>query len=480
MSLRKPVQLILIAGLVLCLLQPAIMTATAANENYVSVYTGPVDNGSTTTANGCFLRFDLVNGSNSAHVTVSSPSYPQQAVTISPDQSYYYYDALRIYVAEINFTSGRITVDISKPASSGGDTPASSGTRLSCDTPGLQALAGDLVTFPITIQNNNNEDKTYTLSSSSGTGWGIRFTAGGKGLYKIYVPKMQSRTVNLEVSTTGASAVGEKKITANVDSQSIDVYVYITSVNQSAEVTTKLTSKIASVGDKIYYDLSIRNLQQKENLYRLAVTGLPENWYYRYKEDPNSVDELAEVIVPASTDKAMTLEIVPPYSVDTGDYNFTATITTPEGSTISKDFTLRLKSSVAMSMTSSKLAYDAKPGEQFNIDVYVRNDGNGAALTNVYLDTKAPDGWQVQVSPNKTTSIKAGQSQAFRVKVTPPGNIVASDYDVTITARSDQAEKEKDYRVSITVDSYVPYIGAGIIGLVLLGLVLVYRMYGRR
>jgi uncharacterized membrane protein len=110
----------------------------------------------------------------------------------------------------------------------------------------------------------------------------------------------------------------------------------------------------------------------------------------------------------------------------------------------------------------------------------VRNTGNGAALTNVYLDTKAPDGWTVQVTPNQTNSVAAGNAATFRVKVTPPGNIVASDYDVIITAKSDQAEKEKDFRITVKVDSIVPYIGGAIILFVVVGLLLVYRKYGRR
>ncbi len=66
-------------------------------------------------------------------------------------------------------------------------TPVPGGTRLTCDTPGLQALAGDTVLFPITIQNNNNEDRTYTLSASSGTGWGMRFVSGTTSIYKVTV-----------------------------------------------------------------------------------------------------------------------------------------------------------------------------------------------------------------------------------------------------------------------------------------------------
>lgn len=478
---------VILAALTVCMLLFLVQLLTVgtamASSTYTSVYTGQVDSGSTINANNCFVRFDLVNGSSSAHVTVRSPNNPQQEVTISPDQSYFYYNVLKVYVAEINFSANKILVDISKPEGTGdGDTAAATqtGTVLSSETPGLLALAGDTVVFPITIQNNNNIDKTYTLSTSSDTDWDIKFMSGDQGIYRIFVPKMQSKTVNLVIKTTGSSAVGEKKVTAKADDKSIDVSVYITSVNQSADVAAKVTSKIASIGDKIDYDISIKNLQTKENLYKLSVTGLPDNWYYQFKENAGDTNEIAESVIPASSEKNLVIEIVPPYSVSEGDYNFTATVTTPEGTVIARDFTLKLKSSVSMSMTSSKLAYEAKPGEQFPIDVYVTNTGNGAALTNVFLDIKAPTGWLIQVTPNQTNSIKAGGSQTFRVQVTPPGNLVASDYDITIMAKSDQAEKEKDYRVTITVDSYIPYIGAATIGLVLVGLVLIYTKYGRR
>ncbi len=282
MSLSKYVLQIVIVCMALYCLQHVAVATVAANE-YTSVYTGTVDNGSINTYEGCFVRLDLAADSPGAHLTVSSPNYPQQMVTISPGNSYYYYNVIKVYVSEINKTSGKIWVDIAK-YTGGSPTPAVSGTKLTCDTPGLQALAGDIVTFPITIQNNNDEDKTYTLSASSGTGWALRFVSGDKGLYKLYVPRMSSKTVNLEVRTTGATGIGEKKITASVDSQSIDVYVQITSVNQSADVTATVSSKIASIGDKITYDIRIKNLQTQENIYRLSASGLPENWYYRFKE----------------------------------------------------------------------------------------------------------------------------------------------------------------------------------------------------
>jgi uncharacterized membrane protein len=265
-----------------------------------------------------------------------------------------------------------------------------------------------------------------------------------------------------------------------VDKARFDVSVDVTSANKTAEVSAKVSSKIAYIGDRIAYDISIKNLKPDEAEFRLAVTGLPDNWYGRFKEDAASPGELAETVVPGSSNKDLVLEVVPPYSVTPGDYNFTAVVTGPDGLGVNKSLALTLKSGGSMTVTAPRLSYDAKPGQPFAIDLYVSNSGQGTALTNVYVDTAAPDGWLVQCSPNRTNSIKAGGSQTFTLTVTPPVSIVASDYEVAAKVKSDQYVVEKDYRIRVTAGSMVPYIGAGIIVLVVVGLAAVYMKFGRR
>jgi uncharacterized membrane protein len=467
----------LTAVFVLCLVASAMMPAAA--DSYETVFSDWVTDGQIVHVNGCYATFNLTNGSTTVQATVSGPGAAEQVVNIPLGQAYYYPGLIRIYLVNVDQVNHKAFVDIASLSSSG-DSSQPTGTKLTCNTPGQTALAGDVVTFPITINNYNDGDRTFTLSSSTDTGWSVGFTYGGKGIYKVYVPKSQSQVVNLEVHTSASTPVGEHKVTAKVDSTSIDVYVYITSVNQSVEVSTTVGSKIAAIGDKIYYDVHLKNLQSSENVYNLSVSGLPDSWYYRFKETAASTDEMAEVVVPASSEKSLVLEIVPPYNVAEGDYNFTATVGSGDGTKIDKGLTLKLKSGSGMTVTTSKLAYDAKPGQSFNIDIYVTNNGRGAALTNVYPDVKAPDGWTVVVSPNRTNSIKAGESQKFTLSIVPPGNIVASDYEVDANVKSDQAETDKVYRVTVSTESYIPYIGAGLILVVLVGLVLMYKKYGRR
>ena len=468
MILRKTIM----ALLAIFLLAGAVQ-APAFSESYESVFSDWANDGKVVMANDCYVDLSISNGSLEAHV--SGPDHPAADVNIPAGQTYYYYNVLRIYVASVNDSRAYVSVD--KFVSSSG---TSSGTHVSCDIPGQTALGGDVVSFPLVIQNNDQSDHTYTLSSSSDVSWKTWFQYGDKGVYKVAVPATQSKTVNLMVQTWSNTAVGEKKVVASVDNIKLDVFVDITSANRSADVSTDVSSKIAHIGDQVSYGVSIKNLQASENHYDLSVTGLPENWYARYKESDAATEEIDEAVVPGTSTKSMVLEIVPPYSVAPGDYNFSAVVKGPDGLSMSKNLTLTLKSGGGMSVTTTKLAYNAKAGETFKIEMYVSNSGQGTSLTNAYVDVSAPDGWIVSCSPERVNSIKPGDTQDFTLSVQSPGNVVASDYEVSAKAKSDQAESDKDFRITIQTESYIPYIGGGIIVLVIIGLVVMYRKYGRR
>lgn len=459
--------------LLLCLLSGALMAPAQAGTVYTSVFSGTVNSGDMKSAGGCFVSFGITNGS--VHVEVTSPDYGSGDAYVPAGNAYYFKNMLRIYIASIPTPSSAV-VDISKTTSS----TAGTGIKAYCDTPAQNTLAGDEVSFPITIQNNLASDETLSLSSEFPGGWSTKYDYNGKDIYQIYVPASSTRTVNLVVSTPYTSSIGQQTVYAKVGDSTVELYVDITSVNESVDVSAKLSSQIAYIGDKIYYDLTLDNLQAAENVYQLSVTGLPENWYYMYLESRSSSSELAETVVPASIQKSLVLCIVPPYSVSAGDYNFTSRITTSSNQTITKDLALKLKSGTSMTVNVDKLAYTASAGQTFTMNVYVTNSGTGSALTNVYPEVTAPSGWVVSSSPESASTIKSGETQTFVISVQPPGNIVASDYDVSVNIKSDQATDTEDFRITIATSSYVPYVAGGIILVVLVGLVFLYKKYGRR
>jgi uncharacterized membrane protein len=295
------------------------------------------------------------------------------------------------------------------------------------------------------------------------------------------VPQGQSKTVNVIVNTAYSTPVGEKHITVSADSSTSSLAVSITSANSSVDVELGIDSVIASVGGTIYYDVSLQNLQPENSDYKLSVTGLPEGWYYRYVSARGSTEEMAEAIVPASGTKNIALQIVPPLSAQVGDYSFAAVVTTPDGVNITEDLMLKLKGSVSMSVTTDQLAYSTSPGQSFDIRVYVTNNGQGGSLTNVYPNVEAPSGWTVNVTPATVNSIKPGETQIYTVSVLPPANIVPNVYAVNIAVKSDQSTSStSNYQITITTSSIIPYLGGALVLVVIGGLVLMYRKYGRR
>jgi|AGTN01.2.fsa_nt_gi Predicted membrane protein len=455
----------------------AILPALSAAESYSSQFSGVVHDGDVKTVNGCSLIFTVPDVVGASLLVQVQSVYGTGNISVSPGNPYYYYDRLLIYVVTMNATSRQAYVDIQVPVVT--PTPGPTGTKIYCDTPGQLALGGDTVTFPIVIQ-NYGDDHTYSLSATNYAGWSTHYEYNGRQINQIYVPENDKRTLNLVVETSYTSPINTHSITAKVDGNSLGLSVTITSVNSSVSVSAQVSTVIGSIGGSADYTLFLENVQSQDNGYSLSVTGLPDGWYYKFKESAQSTGELAEVIVPASSTKSLILEITPLLSAEEGDYNFTAVVTTPDGNEITKNLTLRLKGSIGMSAASDTNRYDASPGQAFSIPIYVTNSGKGQALTDVHLEVSAPSGWTVTTSPEQYNSIKAGETQLFTVSVVPPANIVASLYELDINVVSDQQQTTKVYQINVTTSSIIPYVGGVIVLMIVGGLFVMYRRYGRR
>lgn len=182
---------------ILCLLIGALSAPALAVENCESVFSDWVGSGKTIAAGGCYVDVTVINGSG-IHAHVRSPEYPEDEVNIPAGNAYYYYNVLRVYVAAVNSTYNSALVEVARASASSAPT---SGTRLYCYTPGQEALGGDVVSFPIVIQNNDRGDRTYKLSSFSDIGWKTWFKLDDKSIFMVTVPASGSKTVDLMVQT---------------------------------------------------------------------------------------------------------------------------------------------------------------------------------------------------------------------------------------------------------------------------------------
>ena len=75
-----------------------------------------------------------------------------------------------------------------------------------------------------------------------------------------------------------------------------------------------------------------------------------------------------------------------------------------------------------------------------------------------------------------------GQTANATVSITPASSAIAGDYIVTLSARADQVTTPQTIQLRTTVEtsSIWGFVGIALIVLVLIGLFLVFRRYGRR
>ena len=247
-----------------------------------------------------------------------------------------------------------------------------------------------------------------------------------------------------------------------------------------ADFAVKSALKAIMVGSTPIFEFELKNIGKTDDTYRLSVEGLPDKWYARYKESTDDTGGVSEVFLKSGEEKTLYLEFIPPFNVQTGDYNFTSTV---ESTTrfYEQDLTLTVEGEVDMAAYSpGGYKYEAGKGETIPLEITVSNTGSGATLTDINLEISASEGWRVSVEPELVTSLDPGEKETFSITVIPPTDIVAGEYRLDVTVKSDQAEIDEEFRIAVTEHSNIALIGIIMLGAVAAGLWYMFRKYGRR
>ena len=119
-------------------------------------------------------------------------------------------------------------------------------------------------------------------------------------------------------------------------------------------------------------------------------------------------------------------------------------------------------------------------GTKTPIDFLVGNAGT-APIRNLAFVTKKPsDKWTVEFKPDKIDALNPGEVREIKMEILAPDRTIAGDYLLTLTANAAEATKSSEFRVTVSTPTIWGWIGFGIVGLVVLGLAIVFFRLGRR
>lgn len=286
-------------------------------------------------------------------------------------------------------------------------------------------------------------------------------------------------TYTVKVTKPGYRAWDKEDVEVRIGRTTDLGIVTLDKENFFAELRVKSPSRVVSIGTNPQYEMALKNAGRNSDTYALAIQDLPEQWYARFKESKESTEEVTEIYIPAGEEKTLYLDVIPPYSVDVGEYNFTALI----GSSTQQyeeNLTLKLRGSYNMRTYTKSYRHDINRGDTLTFDMTISNTGVGGALTNIGINMTAPEGWRATVDPASVASLEPGQRATVQVTVVPPADIVAGEYKIVAQVKSDQAEGEDEFRVVVKEQSYVALLGLLVMAGVAAGLWYMFRKYGRR
>ncbi|MGI8533676.1 MAG: COG1470 family protein, partial [Candidatus Limnocylindrales bacterium] len=137
--------------------------------------------------------------------------------------------------------------------------------------------------------------------------------------------------------------------------------------------------------------------------------------------------------------------------------------------------------SYAMSISTAdgRLNATVVGGGSTTLPIVITNDGT-AELTDVTLSASPPGEWEVTFEPSTIASVPVADSVTVNATITTAGNAVAGDYQWPIEADAADASDSIEIRTTVETSSIWGFVGLALIAVVIAGLFLVFRRYGRR
>ena len=245
----------------------------------------------------------------------------------------------------------------------------------------------------------------------------------------------------------------------------------------------KLTSQYpvltTASGQTLKFTVDLKNEINKP-LTTSLVAQPPQGWTVRFK--PQFGDQqISSIQLKENASETLSVEIDTPATAEAKEYP--VTVQARAGAfEASANIKVSLKGTQDLKMGSlaGTLNTSVTAGTKTPIDFVVGNAGT-APIRNLGFVTKKPsDKWTVEFKPDKIDSLGPQEVKQIKMEILAPDRTIAGDYLLTLTANSPETNKYVEFRVTVSTPTIWGWVGFGIVGLVVLGLAIVFFRLGRR
>lgn len=353
--------------------------------------------------------------------------------------------------------------------------------ELVTDYPGITVEPGGNASFALKVTSPSRQRVALAVVSAP-AGWRTVLRGGGSQISAVYSDPNTPPGVELDVQVPADAPAGVHRVVvrATAGGETRDLALDLT-VAQDAAGTYTFASEFnrlrGAPTTAFRFDVSLRNASSRRVTFTLAGQG-PEGW--KVEARPSAQQQAATLSVDPGGKGTIQVEADPPDDIPAGEYPIRVTAT-GGGQTVNLDLTAEVTGTpkLGFATASERLNARGRAGRRTGVSLVVRNEGS-APLAGVTLSGSPPSGWEVTFEPESVAAVRPGQSVPVTAVIQPKGDAVAGDYVVTLTAAGAGSSKPLELRFAVQGSPAWGFLGVGLIGAAVAGILYLFRRYGRR
>ena len=361
----------------------------------------------------------------------------------------------------------------------------------STDYPGVTIKPGGTSTFTLYITNTGSEETTVELSAEDlPEGWEGSFQGSSNEVSMVHVGAYQKKedSPSLSYSLTVPEDTKEDIYTISLNAKGGDVdeslalTVKVDAEEKkigAGEFSTDYAQQEGDSGTKFSYTTTLTNNSGENMTYSLSAEGAPEGWTVTFTPS-DTTTATSSVPVDAGASSTIKAAIVPAQNVTAGEYPITL-VAACAGETLELPVTVKITGTYSLTATTptGNLSTSAYAGETKDVALSIQNTGN-IDLTAVSLEAQASTDWEITFDQDTINEIPAGGSAEVTAHITPAKDAILGDYVTIITASNDAVSSDCALRISVQNHTSWGIAAVAVIAVLVLGLVLIIRRFGRR
>jgi len=355
---------------------------------------------------------------------------------------------------------------------------------------GIRVQKGNSFSMDLILENYSKKDVSLNLwIDKMPDGWKVSIEEEAYKISGIYLPADEEKLLTLRVRPGENVKLGKYLI--SIKARSEDRRIELRK-DLNVEVVEKKKEKSfgkirvdsyypvlrGSIKKEFEFSINVENELDDEDLFNLQAEA-PDQWEVNFKP-AYETKYISSVKLKPKQNKVIDVEVKPYYLSPPGEYPITVKVSTEKYEEEVQFKVIFLGSyELKLGTPDGLLSVDAKPGEKSKIKLYVENRGT-AINRDITLTTFKPENWEVEFKPERIDLIKPGESKTVEVIIKPYDEALVGEYTVTVYAKGQEdSEDDKDLSVNVAATPIWGYAGIGLIGLVIGGLFLIFKFFGR-